>query len=160
MKDGIYKKFMFINCMIGLILTTGCGKNPGIGIINGRLAPCPNSPNCVSSSATDTSHHVDPLTYSGTREGARKTILAILNSMDRVRVVEATDDYIHAEFRSKIFRFVDDVEFFFPKGSSIIELRSASRVGYSDLGVNRKRVKEIRKLFNEKMALNSKNGGK
>jgi len=146
--------FLFINCAFGLI-TGGCQK-PAIGVCDGRLARCPKSPNCVSSYETDAAHHEDSLMYSGSLKDARKTLLATLNSMSRVRVIEAKNDYIHAEFRSKIFRFVDDVEFQFVETEPIIHLRSASRLGYSDLGVNRKRIDEIRKLFNEKMESNAK----
>jgi uncharacterized protein (DUF1499 family) len=67
--------------------------------------------------------------------------------MTRMKIVEEKDDYLHAEARSLIFRFVDDVEFYLPAPEKVIHVRSASRVGYSDMGVNRKRVEEIRRRF-------------
>ncbi|MEN6507422.1 MAG: DUF1499 domain-containing protein, partial [Smithella sp.] len=71
------------------------------------------------------------------------------SGMKRIKIVAEKEDYLHAEAKSLIFRFVDDVEFYFPANEKIIHVRSASRVGYSDMGVNRKRVEEIRKRFVE-----------
>ncbi len=146
-------KFIFFNCVICMIFMVGCGK-PDIGIRNGKLLPCPSMPNCVFSDANDASHHVDPLIYSGSRENAMKAVLLVLESMPGAKVVQEKNDYIHAEFTSKIFHFVDDVEFFFPEDTSVIHVRSASRVGYYDHGANKKHMKEIHKLFNEKMGVN------
>lgn len=81
---------------------------------------------------------------------AQHELLGVLNSFNRVRIVEIEEDYIHAEFVSFIFRFVDDVEFYFDNAKKLIQVRSASRTGYSDLGVNRRRIEEIRKQFDQK----------
>ncbi len=112
-----------------------------------RLSPCPASPNCVSSLSSDRKHAVEPLRYAGSRDEGRQKLLAFLNSLARVRVVQADNDYVHAEFQSRIFRFIDDVEFCFAEDDGIIHVRSASRVGYADLGANRKRVEHIRRAF-------------
>lgn len=110
------------------------------------LAPCPDSPNCVSSQAIDEKHQVQPLNYSGDAAQARQRLLKVLNSMDRVQIVQADEDFIHAEFRSAVFGFIDDVTFRFdPPG--FIQVRSAARTGYYDFGVNRKRVETIRNQF-------------
>jgi uncharacterized protein (DUF1499 family) len=146
-----WRQLVFICCVL-VITAAGCGKT-GIGVKDGHLMPCPGSPNCVSSYETDQSHYTEPLTYTGSRENARNVVLSILDALPDANVVQSQNDYIHAEFRSKIFRFVDDVEFQFVESSPIIQVRSASRVGYSDLGVNRKRMDKIRKLFNEKMGI-------
>ena len=114
---------------------------------DGELSPCPKSPNCVSSLSEDKSHYVAPLTYEATLEEAREKLISVMNSMKRSKIVTAEIDYIHATFKSALFGFVDDVEFSFNDQKKIINLRSASRMGYSDLGVNRKRVEEIRKRF-------------
>jgi uncharacterized protein (DUF1499 family) len=116
----------------------------------GRFAPCPESPNCVSTQADagDAEHSISPLTYSGDRADAKARIVAIVNAMPRTKIVQEEDDYLHAEFRSRIFRFVDDVEFFFDDANKTIHFRSAARVGYSDMGVNRKRMTEIGQQFN------------
>lgn len=111
------------------------------------LKPCPASPNCVSSQAGDPEHAIAPLIYPDSRAEARARLRQVLAEMKRITIVADEDDSIRAEARSLIFRFVDDVEFIFPAAEKVIHVRSASRVGYSDLGVNRKRVEEIRRRF-------------
>ncbi|MDY6837005.1 MAG: DUF1499 domain-containing protein [Thermodesulfobacteriota bacterium] len=118
-----------------------------IGILDGRFSPCPESPNCVSSQSDDPSHFIEPLDYEGSLMASRQHLLDILKSMRGAEVITETETYIHATFTSRIFRFVDDVEFYFVQDVPVIHVRSASRVGYSDLGVNRKRVEKIRKAF-------------
>jgi apolipoprotein D and lipocalin family protein len=113
------------------------------------LTPCPKSPNCVSSLAEDKQHFIEPIPYKGETAVTRHELLEILNSFKRVRVVKLEEDYIHAEFVSFIFRFVDDVEFAFDDVKKIIQVKSASRTGYSDLGVNRRRIEKIRELYDE-----------
>jgi uncharacterized protein (DUF1499 family) len=113
----------------------------------GQFAPCPDSPNCVSTQATDQEHGIAPYTFSGSANEAMAGLLAVVSAMPRTTVVAQTDNYLHVEFRSRIFRFVDDVEFFVDDASKTVQFRSASRVGHSDLGVNRKRMEEIRTLF-------------
>ncbi len=130
-----------------IVCLSGC-KSPNIGLDNNALKPCPGSPNCVSSMAEDTSHNVEPFRYEGTAEDAKKKLIAIIESTNRAQVITSEINYIHAEFTSLIFRFVDDVEFYFDDNAPIIHVRSASRVGYSDLGANRKRVEAIRQQFN------------
>ena len=115
----------------------------------GGLTPCPKSPNCVSSQAEDSKHAIAPILYSGHRADALARMKKVLGEMNRIKIVLEKDDYLHAEARSLIFRFVDDVAFYFPEDAKVIHVRSASRVGYSDMGVNRKRVDEIRKRFEE-----------
>jgi uncharacterized protein (DUF1499 family) len=132
-----------------LALTTGCsgGRPPSsLGVTAGRLAPCPGSPNCVSSEAAAAEQRVEPLRYDGDAAQARARLLDVLNDMDRARIVQSTDDYVHVEFRSAVFGFVDDVEFYFsPPGT--LQVRSASRTGYYDFGVNRERVETLRARF-------------
>ncbi len=133
----------------GLFFLCACtGSRPAdLGAQNGRLRPCPDRPNCVSSQSEEPKHAICPLSYQGTRTDASQRLLKLLGSMPRVQVVTATPDYIHAEFSSLIFRFVDDVEFVFEDADKNIQIRSASRLGYSDFGVNRKRVETIREAF-------------
>ena len=132
----------------GMFVLASCGgAMPKLGIDSGRLKPCPDTPNCVSSLATDEQHFIEPILVSANPEQTRDIILKSLDEFSRVKVIEAQANYIHAEFTSKIFRFVDDVEFYFPASESgvvRIDIRSASRVGSSDLGVNRKRMEAIR----------------
>lgn len=129
-------------------LIIGCAGMPptGIGVRDGRLASCPNKPNCVVSQGGDRPHHIEPIAYTGDKSMARNTLKQVIQGMPRTRIVTEEADYFHVEFKSRILGFVDDVEFYFPD-TPIIHVRSASRMGYSDLGVNRKRIEKIRQLF-------------
>jgi uncharacterized protein (DUF1499 family) len=113
------------------------------------LAPCPASPNCVSSQATDPEHFTEPLRFTGAASLAWNRLKSALGTEPRLTVVEDTGSHLHAEARSLVFRFVDDIEFLLEPEAGVIQLRSASRVGYSDFGVNRRRVERIRRAFNE-----------
>jgi uncharacterized protein (DUF1499 family) len=116
----------------------------GLGVSNGHLASCPASQNCVVSQDADEKHAINPITYHLDRDKAQEILLKVLTVVPRTKVIEQTDNYIHAISKSRIFRFVDDVEFYFPPNEPVIHLRSASRIGESDLGVNRRRVEQIR----------------
>ena len=120
-----------------------------LGVNNGQLKACPDTPNCVSSQApaTDKEHAIAPFTYSGASSDAINRLKQIIEGMERSTINEASDNYLYAEFSSKLMGFVDDVEFYAPAGESIIHTRSAARLGKSDLGVNRKRTEEIRSQF-------------
>lgn len=115
-----------------------------LGVKDGYLAPCPETPNCVVSQNPDTSHKISPLEYHSDQATARETLLQVLTVVPRTTVTEQTENYIRAESKSRIFKFVDDLEFYFPDNEKVIHLRSASRVGESDLGVNRRRIEQIR----------------
>jgi uncharacterized protein (DUF1499 family) len=112
-----------------------------LGVRDGLLAPCKRSPNCVSSQAdpADREHHVAPL--KATMQDVRKAV----ESLPRTRIVLAHPNYLHAEFRSRLLGFVDDVEFFFD--GAAIQVRSASRLGRRDFGVNRARVETLRRML-------------
>jgi uncharacterized protein (DUF1499 family) len=121
------------------------GKRPtDLGVRNGNLKAMPSSPNAVSSQASDGSHKIDPLACNGTQEQTMKALKALVEATPNTRIVEMKPDYLYAEYASSLLGFVDDVEFFFQPGTHIMHVRSASRVGYSDLGVNRKRIEAIR----------------
>ena len=113
------------------------------------LTPCPKTPNCVSSLAKDKKHFVEPIPYKGENAAAQHGLLEILHSFKRARLVTIEENYIHAEFVSSVFRFVDDVEFYLDDAVKMIQVKSASRTGYSDFGVNRRRVEMIRKKLEE-----------
>ena len=137
--------------LLPAVLLVGCqGTRPAnLGARDGRLLACPSSPNCVSSQAPDEGHRVAPLAYAGPIEGAMNRLRAIIRSLPRTAVVTDTGAYLHVEFTSALFRFVDDVEFLADGNAKVIHVRSASRLGTSDLGVNRKRVEEIRRRWQE-----------
>ena len=114
-----------------------------LGARDGRLAPCKRTPNCVSSQADpgDRQHYIAPLAFAGSIGELRRAIEAL----PRVTVIRSEADYLYAEFRTPLMRYVDDVEFV--KAGSVLHVRSASRLGRSDLGLNRKRVEQIRRLL-------------
>jgi uncharacterized protein (DUF1499 family) len=121
------------------------GKRPAdIGVRGGKLKAPPSSPNAVSSQATGGYHQIAPLAYRGSQEQAMKVLKAIVESAPNARIVETKPDYLYAEYASALLGFVDDVEFYFPPVGNIIHVRSASRLGHSDFGVNRKRIETIR----------------
>ncbi|AFY39501.1 hypothetical protein Lepto7376_3275 [[Leptolyngbya] sp. PCC 7376] len=121
------------------------GASPtNIGIEANHLAPCPDSPNCVASEDADDTHTIEPIAYVGDRQTVRQALEQVLSVVPRTKIVESTDNYIHAESSSRLLGFVDDVEFYFPENDSTIQLRSASRLGESDLGVNQRRIEQIR----------------
>jgi uncharacterized protein (DUF1499 family) len=107
------------------------------------LAPCPDSPNCVSTKSKDPGHIMPPLPYLKSGQESMNRLVAIVRGMKRAMIVSSTPSYLHVEFRSALFRFVDDVEFVLDDSASVIHFRSASRTGYYDFGVNRRRMQEI-----------------
>ncbi len=115
-----------------------------------QLAPCPSSPNCVSTQAQDEGHAIAPLRYRKSRAEAKEALKEVVRTMPRTKLVEEDESYLHYEFTSLLLRFVDDVEFLFDDETKTIHFRSASRTGYGDLGVNRKRMEEIRSLASDK----------
>jgi uncharacterized protein (DUF1499 family) len=130
-----------------LLLRLSASRPPDLGIRDGRLAPCPASPNCVSTQAEDRDHWIAPLTCHGDPAAVIDALCEIIEQLPRTQVIEKTENYLYVEFRSAVFRFVDDVEFYVEEDSSRVHLRSASRVGHSDLGVNRERMELIRQKF-------------
>lgn len=112
-----------------------------------RLRPCPGTPNCVCSS-DEGAFAIEPLTFGDTPEEAWKRLMQVVGSQPRASLITQTPGYLHYEFHSLIFRFVDDVEFLLDAENKRIQVRSASRAGRSDLGVNRARVEAIRAQFN------------
>ncbi|HYA86015.1 MAG TPA: DUF1499 domain-containing protein [Nitrospirota bacterium] len=128
----------------------GCsGVRPeNLGVKDGHLAPCPETPNCVSSQSTDKDHAIAPLRYSSSTSEAMADLKKIILRMQRTKVVFESDHYLSVECSSAVFRFVDDVEFSFVDAAKTIHVRSASRMGKDDLGVNRKRIEAIRFAWN------------
>ncbi len=115
-----------------------------LGVNDGFLSSCPSTPNCVVSQNADETHYIKPITYQGDRLEVKETLLKVLSVVPETIIITETEDYIRTESRSKIMGFVDDAEFYFPADKKVIEIRSASRLGESDLGVNRRRLEQIR----------------
>ena len=123
-------------------LTACTGEPPqNIGEQDGRLTACPRSPNCVSSFESDAEHGIQPL------KANLREVEQILLGLEEANIVEYKDGYLCAEFTSRLMRFVDDVEFLEYSEAGVVHVRSASRLGYSDLGTNRKRIENIRRLL-------------
>lgn len=132
---------IFLSTMF-LIQPAMAGKKSG-GVINGKLAACPNSPNCVVSFKYENDHYVRPLgVNASTKEEAKHKLMKVLRTLKKTKVVRNEGDYIHVEFRTTI-GFVDDVEFYVLDNHTI-GVRSASRMGFTDFGKNEKRVESLR----------------
>lgn len=136
------RRWLFV--FVVIFLSACSGNQVTTGIIDGRLAPCPDRPNCVSSDATDEEHRVEPYRLKVAPEQAWHGLQNVLAAEPRTRLITADDRYLHVEVESAVFRFVDDTEFLLRSDEAIIAVRSAARTGYSDFGVNRKRVERIR----------------
>ena len=124
------------------------GEPPAtLGAPGGKFAPCPERPNCVSSQAIDAEHAIAPLAIEGDPAIAMARLADTIRAMPGSTVVVLRSDYLHAEFASALWGFVDDIEFALVPGAMTVAVRSAARRGYSDFGVNRKRVEAIRAAF-------------
>ena len=124
------------------------GKRPtDLGVHEGRLKPAPPTPNCVNSQSAGGYAGIAPFAYSGDGKLALARLHALVAAMPAGKVIEFRADYIYAEFTSKWLGFVDDVEFYLDEKAGVIHVRSASRLGRKDFGVNRQRVEEIRRAF-------------
>lgn len=131
------------------------GKPPtGLGVRDGQLAAPLPTPNSVSSQADRHPDHpqvnyarIAPLRYAGDGTAAMARLAALLRQMDRTRLVEERPDYIRVEFRTPILRFTDDGEFWLDASAGVIQVRSSSRFGESDMGTNRQRIELIRAQF-------------
>ena len=132
-----------IICLI-FILLTGCAGTKPDSI--GQFVDCPDKPNCVSTKSSTTSHKISPLTYMSSLQEAKNKLIKIVKMLPRSKIINNNESFLHVEFTSQVFRFVDDLEFYFNE-AGIIHFRSSSRIGHSDMGVNRDRVEEIRLLF-------------
>ncbi len=116
-------------------------------LTDGKLRPCPGSPNCVCSEYPGNAHSIEPLIIAGDPDAAWARLLGILQVQPRTTIVSQTDDYIEARVRTRILRFEDVLEFRLDCDANLIHVRSASKVGYSDLDANRRRVEALRELF-------------
>lgn len=119
------------------------GSQPiNLGLHEGKLLSCPATPNCVNSQANDTTHAIAALPLAKDPTLTMTALQRVVQGMPRSKTIEATDTYLYVQFTSKLMGFVDDVEFFVD--GKAVQVRSASRLGESDLGVNRQRIEEIR----------------
>ncbi len=139
-------------CIGGLFFMSYSTQKPdGSGVTNGRLTACPDSMNCICSQVdVNDPHFIAPLPYiDGSGEQTRERIVAAIRSLPRAQISEESRNYIQAQCTSLLFRFVDDLECYFDDDAKLVHFRSASRVGKSDLGVNRKRVEQLKAAVQE-----------
>lgn len=120
----------------------------GLGVFQGKLLECPASPNCVSTmeAKDDKEHYMEPIPYEDLQE-ARIKMMSVLMETPRTNIMIQNRDYFHVTYTTAIMRFVDDVEFYFDEEEKLLHFRSASRVGYSDLGANRRRMENFKKAY-------------
>lgn len=114
-------------------------SKPSLGVKNGKLSPLSKKPNCVSTQTEFTAKQVKPVSYQGEAKEQMEKVAKALSSMDGVSIKQQTSNYLYAVFTTKLMRFKDDVEVYLDDAEKCMHFRSASRVGYSDLGVNKKR---------------------
>lgn len=112
-----------------------------------KLKPCPDSPNCVSTQSTQAAKKRAPLPFSGNPTEALKRLQALVTAMPRTKLITAQDNYLHFTFKTWPIPFIDDVEFLLDAEANVIHYRSASRVGYSDMGVNSRRMAKVAKRW-------------
>ncbi|WP_079529212.1 DUF1499 domain-containing protein [Halobacillus hunanensis] len=122
-----------------------------LGVRNGELAPCPNSPNCISTQAQRPPQKMESLPFFHDKDGAKNVILNIIGAEKGTEIQSQHEDYLHVVFTSKFLKFKDDVEFYFDQLEERVHFRSASRVGCIDFGVNRKRMERISKEYLDQM---------
>ena len=124
------------------------GTRPtNLGVQNGKLASCPSTPNCINSQATDPEHQIQPLAVSPSAALSLSKIKAAIAQIPDTAVISETENYLYAEFTSSLMGFVDDVEFYIDEPAGVVQVRSASRLGESDLGANRQRISKIRSML-------------
>jgi uncharacterized protein (DUF1499 family) len=140
-----------LTSVLVVFLFGGCsGTRPAnLGVKDNRLSPCPSSPNCVSSQSDDQRQKIDPIRFSSASAEAMAKLKKIVLGMERTTLVRESPHYFHVEFRT-FLGFVDDVEFNADETRKVFHLRSASRIGYWDLGVNRRRMEAIRAEFGKR----------
>lgn len=133
--------------MIAMLMSIECTGATSPEIMP-KLKPCPSSPNCVSSRATDDRHAIEPLRLYKTAPKTMQTLKEVITAYPRTTLITMADNYIHAEFKVKI-GFVDDVEFVIDEAAGLVHVRSASRIGYWDFGTNRRRIEKFRQMYNQ-----------
>lgn len=138
-------RLMLTGVLAGLLPACAGDRPANLGVRDGRLVPCPSSPNCVSSQAGDDRHRIEPLPFTGDPDAAFARLKRVLEARGDAAIIEQTGEYLRVELRTRFF--VDDVEFLLDRERRVIQVRSASRLGYSDLGKNRSRMEEIRSAF-------------
>jgi uncharacterized protein (DUF1499 family) len=140
----IYPGKFCMQAALMIFMISGCSAVRSEGADSTHLSSCPESPNCVSTEALDNRHKIDKFHLKGDFSKSWLEIQRVVAALPRSIVVEADGTYLHATFKSRVFRFIDDLELFLNPSNGIISIRSAARTGYWDFGVNRRRVEQLR----------------
>lgn len=143
--------FVWISLIVSCMGACTGTRPTDLGVMDGKLKPCPDKPNCVVSQSPSQDHNIEPIGTDLAPEASMARIEAIVKELPRTHVVEKSPQYLRVEFTSLIFRFVDDVEFYQAPGATAVQVRSASRLGHSDMGANRDRIEDLRSRFSAKL---------
>lgn len=134
--------------IVVLAVMSLCSRRPtNLGAADGFLSDCPNTSNCVCTQATRADQRIAPIEFAGSAEEALAKLKMIVARMHNAKIASEEDRYLHVECTSRVFRFVDDLELLADPERQVIHCRSASRVGRTDFGVNRRRIEAIRRAF-------------
>jgi uncharacterized protein (DUF1499 family) len=144
---GTYILLVTLASFINGCSETRSNKN---AVVNDVLTGCPDRPNCVSSQSPDARHAIEPFRLKGDPTTGWNAITGIIENLPRTTIVNATEHYLHAECKSRLFGFIDDLELKLDSETGILYIRSASRTGYYDFGVNRRRVSGMRQILKDK----------
>ena len=122
-------------------------QEPELGVFEGRLKPLGHKPNDVSTQTSDPSKKVETLPFKESLEATKEALIRAVQAEGTGVVREETDDYIYVVFTTPTLRFNDDAEFWLDEENELVHFRSAARAGYSDMGNNRRRYQELRRLY-------------
>jgi uncharacterized protein (DUF1499 family) len=140
-----------VGALVIVVLSLGVIKNNktpnGLGVNNGKLAEISKKPNNVSSQTNEKEKYVEPLNFIDDLAKSKAKIINILNEYPGAKIIKNENNYIYAVFTTGTMKYKDDVEFYFDENSNVIHYRSSSRIGYSDMGLNRKRYNIIAQKY-------------
>jgi uncharacterized protein (DUF1499 family) len=151
---GFFVVFVVVVLVAARLGLFGGSAPAGLGVTDGKLKPPSRTPNSVTSQAElwpDAPQKayaaIPPLSMKGDAKATIAQLAQIVESLPGAKIVERRDDYLYAQFTTALMRFVDDVEFWVDPAAGVVQVRSASRVGRKDFGVNRARIEQIRERF-------------
>ena len=139
-----------------VIVLMGCAvmePESDTGVVEGRFKPCPPYPRCASTQSRNSSQFIEPLSFNGDPAVIMERVRKVMNGMERGRLIEAHENYLHFEFRTRLLRFVDDVETYTDPANKKVHFRSSSRMGYYDFKTNRHRIEEIKRRILEQIRI-------
>ena len=132
-----------------IVMTAKNMKTPELGVENGLFKPLSSKPNGVSTQAKDEDKLVEPLPFSGDLESTKTLIIEVCKSYGEVKIIKEERNYIHIVFTTGKMKYKDDAEFYLDEKNQLVHYRSESRIGYSDMGLNRDRYDALASSYNE-----------